>query len=56
MGSTMGSDKDFSEMLKLVEEKEIKPLVDQVFPFENAVAAFDRMRDGKQLGKIVLKP
>lgn len=56
LGSTMGSDNDFSEMLKLVEEKEIKPLVDQVFSFENAVDAFDRMRDGKQSGKIVLKP
>ncbi|MFC3881412.1 zinc-binding dehydrogenase [Algoriphagus namhaensis] len=55
-GSTMGSDQDFLEMLEFVSKHRIKPLVDQVFSFEEAVTAFDRMRDGKQLGKIVLKP
>lgn len=56
MGSTMGSDTDFLNMLNLVSSKKIKPVVDQVFALEDAVKAFDRMKAGKQLGKIVLIP
>lgn len=56
IGSTMGSDKDFKEMLQLVERKQIHPVIDKVFPLENAVDAFDRMRDGVQMGKIILLP
>lgn len=54
MGSTMGSDQDFKEMLELVSTKQIRPVIDQVFPLENAVEAFDRMKAGAQFGKIVL--
>lgn len=56
MGSTMGSDQDFLEMLALVQEKEIHPVIDQVFPLAKAEEAFDRMKAGDQLGKIVLIP
>lgn len=55
IGSTMGSDEDFVAMLKFVEEKKIKPVLDQIFVPEEAVAAFDRMKAGQQLGKIVIK-
>ncbi|PZX53950.1 NADPH:quinone reductase-like Zn-dependent oxidoreductase [Algoriphagus ratkowskyi] len=56
MGTTMGSDQDFINMLSLVCEKRIVPIIDQVFKFDEAEEAFDRMRDGKQTGKIVLVP
>lgn len=56
MGSTMGSDRDFEEMLALVKEQKIKPVIDRVFSFDQAVEAFDRMKKGEQMGKIVLKP
>lgn len=56
MGSTMGSDRDFDGMMELVEKYQIHPLVDGVFPLEKAVEAFDRMKKGLQLGKIVLTP
>jgi NADPH:quinone reductase-like Zn-dependent oxidoreductase len=56
MGSTMGSDQDFVQMLGLVTSFKIKPIVDSVFPFEKAVDAFDRMKMGAQFGKIVLVP
>jgi zinc-binding alcohol dehydrogenase/oxidoreductase len=55
IGSTMGSDKNFEDMLYFVSKNEIKPIIDQVFDLEDALAAFDRMKAGKQLGKIVLK-
>lgn len=56
MGSTLGSDKDFREMLQLVDLKKIHPVIDQVYPLEKAVEAFDRMKAGEQMGKIILKP
>lgn len=56
MGSTMGSDQDFKEMLELVSAKKIRPVIDQVFPLHHAVEAFDRMKAGAQFGKIVLTP
>jgi zinc-binding alcohol dehydrogenase/oxidoreductase len=56
IGSTMGSDLDFANMLQLVKDQKIKPVIDQVFDLEEAVSAFDRMKNGQQLGKIVIRP
>jgi NADPH:quinone reductase-like Zn-dependent oxidoreductase len=56
IGSTLGSDQDFLDMLALVKEKEIKPVIDQVFNLADAEKAFDRMKAGDQLGKIILIP
>ena len=56
IGTTMGSDQDFLAMLALVNSEKIKPLIDSVYPFQSAEEAFDRMRAGEQLGKIVLTP
>ena len=56
MGSTMGSDQDFLDLLAFVQEKKIHPVIDQIFAMEEAEKAFDRMKAGDQLGKIVLIP
>jgi NADPH:quinone reductase-like Zn-dependent oxidoreductase len=56
MGSTMGSDRDFQEMLGFVKSKNIRPEIDRVFKFDEAAQAFDRMKAGDQFGKIVLTP
>ncbi len=56
IGTTMGSDSDFEAMLNLVNQHKIKPLVDSIYTFDQAELAFDRMKAGKQLGKIVLIP
>lgn len=55
IGSTMGSPADFSAMLNFVEKHEIQPVVDRVFAIHEAKAAFQRMENGDQFGKIVLK-
>lgn len=55
IGSTMGSDKNFEEMLSFVINHQIRPLIDRVFVLEEAERAFDRMKLGQQLGKIVIK-
>jgi zinc-binding alcohol dehydrogenase/oxidoreductase len=55
LGSTMGSDTDFVNMLAFVEQHKVRPLVDKVFDFKDTVHAFDRMKAGFQFGKIVVK-
>jgi len=54
IGSTMGSDADFIEMLNFVDHHKIKPVIDKVYSLDQAVEALDRMKNGLQSGKIVL--
>ncbi|MEO8664319.1 MAG: zinc-binding dehydrogenase [Ignavibacteria bacterium] len=54
MGSTMGSSKDFEEMIKFIDEKKVVPVIDEVFPIQNVSEAFKKMDEGKQFGKIVV--
>ena len=53
-GTTMGMPSEFHAMLDFVNKHKIEPVVDQVFPFEDAVAAHQRMQNSEQMGKIVL--
>jgi zinc-binding alcohol dehydrogenase/oxidoreductase len=55
VGSTMGSDADFIKMIQLCNDYQINPIIDKVFSIDNAVAAFDRMKNGDQFGKIIVK-
>ena len=54
LGSTMGPPSDFAAMLRLYESG-MRPIVDKVFPLEQAGDAHIRMEAGDQFGKIVLK-
>lgn len=54
-GSTMGSDKDFREMVEFVNIHKIVPVIDSAYPLDDVVQAFDKMKEGKQIGKIVVK-
>jgi len=55
VGTTMGSPSDFLGMLDLVASKHIRPVVDSVFPLEQANEAFGHMERGAQSGKILLE-
>lgn len=55
LGSTMGTEQDFADMVDLIEEKQIVPVVDQVFPIAEGEAAIRHLADGAQFGKVVLK-
>lgn len=55
MGSTMGSDDEFVEMLDWVNKHQIKPTVDQVYQAEEYIQAFDRFKSPDSFGKIVLR-
>ncbi|WP_136605645.1 quinone oxidoreductase family protein [Paenibacillus dokdonensis] len=54
IGSTMGSPQDFAEMLKLVEEHKIRPVLDKTYSLEEASDALHRMEKGDNFGKFVL--
>lgn len=55
LGSTMGSDREFAAMLQLYSEKQLRPVVDHVYPLSDTRGAHQRMEESSQLGKIVLK-
>ena len=54
LGSTMGPPSDFAAMLKMYENG-MRPIIDKVFPLEQASDAHIRMEAGDQFGKIVLR-
>ncbi|MBK0381450.1 zinc-binding dehydrogenase [Pedobacter sp. SD-b] len=56
LGTTMGTDKDFADMLQFINTHKIVPIIDQVFGFEDANSAIERMASANQFGKIILKP
>lgn len=55
LGSTMGSREEFLELLSFMRISKIRPIIDQVFPLNEAAAAQRRLEEGKQFGKIVLQ-
>ncbi len=55
LGTTMGTRDEFLSMIDFIESRNIKPIIDQVFPLESINEAFQRMLDSQQFGKIVLK-
>lgn len=55
LGSTMGTDQDFADMIRFVQEKKIVPVVDSETPLSEGGQGFQRMADGLQFGKIVFQ-
>ena len=54
LGSTMGSPEDFKNMLDLVNQYKIKPIVSHVFPLRKINDAMDVIAKGEQFGKICI--
>jgi NADPH:quinone reductase-like Zn-dependent oxidoreductase len=54
-GSTMGSKEDFESVYELVTSGRVSPVVDTVFPLEQAAPTHTRLESGDQLGKLVLR-
>lgn len=55
LGTTMGSDQEFNQMIDFFEHNQIKPIIDKTFDFEDYLNAFNRFKDKDHFGKIVLK-
>ena len=54
MGSTMGSDAEFSAIVQELRAGRLLPPVDSTFPLERSVDAFARLESGRQFGKVVI--
>jgi len=53
LGTLMGSPREFDGLLRMMAEASWRPVVDAVFPLDEAVAAHERLA-GEHFGKIVL--
>ncbi len=54
IGTMMGSPADFKAMLDFLNEHQIVPVVDEVFPLADAAKAISKMENSSQFGKIIL--
>jgi len=56
LGSTLGSLGEWHDMLRAAAQAKLKPVIDSVLPLQEIRAAQAKMEEGKQFGKIVLRP
>ena len=56
IGSTMGSPKDFSDVMKCVFRGQLKPIVDRSLPLAEARHAHELIEARKVFGKLILTP
>ncbi|MCB8983045.1 MAG: zinc-binding dehydrogenase [Ardenticatenaceae bacterium] len=54
IGSTMGTSIDYEEVMKLVFNGRLQPIIDTVYPLAEAPAALHHMQEGDFSGKLVL--
>jgi NADPH:quinone reductase-like Zn-dependent oxidoreductase len=55
LGSYMGTLGELHRVLRLVFRKELKPVIDSVFPLAEVRAAHERLEKGEHIGKIVVE-
>jgi NADPH:quinone reductase-like Zn-dependent oxidoreductase len=55
LGSTLGSRREYAEILELAQAGRLWPVVDQVVPLDEAPTAFERLQRGEQVGKLVIE-
>jgi NADPH:quinone reductase-like Zn-dependent oxidoreductase len=55
LGSTLGSRREYAEIVRLADEGKLWPVVDRVVPLDEAVGAFERLSQGTQVGKLVIE-
>lgn len=55
LGTTMGSPRDFAGLMSMVESGEVRPpVIDEVFPLDQAAQAHEHLEKGGGFGKVVL--
>ena len=55
LGSTMGSRREFAEIVRQAHEGRLWPVVDSVVPLAEGATAYARMQRGEQTGKLVIE-
>jgi NADPH:quinone reductase-like Zn-dependent oxidoreductase len=54
IGSTMGSNSDVANMLRMVAGTKLRPIIDKVFSFDEAAEAVKYLESQEQFGKVVV--
>lgn len=54
-GSAIGSRIEFEAMLRAMEMHQVRPVIDQVYPFTEFREAYKRLEGGQQVGKVVIE-
>ena len=55
MGSTLGNEAEYHEVVRQLGQGRLRPIVDRVYPLAEARAAFERLERGEQMGKVVVE-
>ncbi|MES2676244.1 MAG: NAD(P)-dependent alcohol dehydrogenase [Pseudomonadota bacterium] len=55
LGIFVGNRAQLEELVQFVEFAGISPIVDKIFPFDQAQAAYQHLKSGKHFGKVVIK-
>jgi NADPH:quinone reductase-like Zn-dependent oxidoreductase len=53
-GIFVGSVSMFESMLKAIEVSQLRPVIDRVFPFDQAIEALKYLESGAHFGKVVI--
>ena len=54
IGSSMGTTGDYREVMELIFDGRLQPVIDSVIPMRDGIKAFRRLHDGVTVGKLVL--
>ena len=55
LGSTMGSESEFAEIVAHFNAGRLRPPIDRVYDLRDAVQAYERLASGEQFGKVVVR-
>ena len=55
IGTTMANRREFNEVMQLVFQGKLKPVIDSVFSLEETGLAYQRLAEGKHFGKVIIK-
>jgi NADPH:quinone reductase-like Zn-dependent oxidoreductase len=55
LGSTLGNRQEYAEIVRHAADGRLWPVVDRVVPLPEALAAFERLQRGEQVGKLVIE-
>jgi len=55
IGTAMGSPREFNDLLQFMDKHKILPIIHAEYRLEQAVEAMDALREGTQVGKIVIR-
>lgn len=55
IGTTMANRSEFNDVMQLVFQGKLQPVVDKVFSLEDTQKAYQRLLDGKHFGKVIVK-